>query len=101
MNHIKFLDLPDADHVSGTALFAFNNTPYPAAVRLFLNWALTRQGQAFLAQNLLTNSARTDVATYENEGIGTPNKPYYEPDRESNYGHATATLQYVRGLLGT
>ena len=101
VNHIKFLDLPDADHVPGTALFAFNNTPHPAAARLFLNWVLTRPGQALLAQHLLTNSARTDVAAYEKDGIGTPNKPYFEPDRESNYAHTAATQGYVRGLLGT
>lgn len=97
--HVKFLDLPDADSVSGTGLLAFNNTPHPAAARLFLNWVLTREGQTLMAQNLLTNSARTDVEVYEKDGVGQPGKPYYEPDREVNY--APATLQFVRGLLGT
>lgn len=99
--HIKFLDLPDADFVSGTGLLAFNNTPHPAATRLFLNWVLTREGQTLMAQSLLTNSARTDVEIYEKDGVGQPGKPYYEPDREANYAHTAATQQFVRGLLGT
>lgn len=99
--HVKFLDLPDADSVSGTGLLAFNNTPHPAATRLFLNWVLMREGQTLMAQNLLTNSARRDVEVYEKDGTGQPGKPYYEPDREANYAHTAATQQYVRGLLGT
>ncbi len=97
--HVRFLDLPDADHVPGTGLFAFNNTPHPAAARLFVNWVLTRQGQTQLAQHLLTNSARIDVDTYEKDGVGMPGAVYYEPDRESNYAHTAATQQFVRGLL--
>ncbi len=99
--HIKFLDLPDADHVPGTALFAFNNTPHPAAARLVVNWVLTRQGQTQLVQHLLTNSARTDGDNYEKDGVGQPGKPYYEPDREANYAHTAATQQFVRELLAT
>lgn len=98
---IKFLDLPDADYVPGTALLAFNNTPHPATTRLFLNWLLSREGQTVVAQSLLTNSARLDVAVYEKDGTGQPGTPYYEPDRESNYAHTAATQQLVRGLLGT
>lgn len=98
--HVKFLQLPDADHVPGTGLFTFNNTPHPAAARLFINWVLTRQGQTQLAQHLLTNSARNDVEHYEKNGVGTPGRAYYEPDRESNYAHTAATQQFVRGLLG-
>lgn len=98
--HIKFLDLPDADHVPGTALLAFNNTPHPAATRLFVNWVLTREGQTVMARSLATNSARTDVDAYEKDGVGQPGKPHYEPDRESNYAHTAATQQFVRGLLG-
>lgn len=99
--HIKFLDLPDADHAPGTALLVFNNTPHPAAARLFLNWVLTREGQTLMAQQLLTNSARIDVEVHEKDGVGAPGKPYYEPDREANYAHTAATQQFVRGLLGT
>lgn len=97
--HIRFLDLPDADAVSGTGLLAFNNTPHPAAARLFVNWVLTRAGQASLAQHLFTNSARTDVDPVEKDGVATLGRAYYEADREANYAHTAATLQYVRSLL--
>ncbi|TAJ21079.1 MAG: extracellular solute-binding protein [Dehalococcoidia bacterium] len=98
--HIRFLDLPDADHVPGTALFAFNNTPHPAAARLFVNWVLTKEGQTALAGNLLTNSARWDVSAFEKDGVGRLDAAYYEPDREAHYSHTAATLTYVKGLLG-
>lgn len=97
---IRFLDLPDADHVPGTALLAFNNTPHPAAARLFVNWVLTREGQTSLAGNLQTNSARSDVNTFEKDGVGRLDAAYYEPDREANYAHTATTLAYVKGLLG-
>lgn len=98
--HIKFLDLPDADHVPGTALLTFNNTPHPAAARLFVNWVLAKEGQTSLTQNLLTNSARSDVPPFEKDGVGRLDAAYYEPDREANYAHTAATLTYVKGLLG-
>lgn len=98
---VKFLDLPDADFAATTSLMYFDRAPHPAAARLFANWILTREGQTVLTSNLPTNSARTDVAAFERDGIGTAGKTYYEPDREANYQHTADIQKFIHGLPGT
>jgi iron(III) transport system substrate-binding protein len=96
---VKFLDLPDADPVGSTSLLRFDRGPHPAAAQLFANWILTRNGQTALTSNLPTNSARTDVQPFAADGIASPGKRYYEPDRESNHPHNAETERVVRKLL--
>ena len=99
-HNVKYLDLPDADFVATNGLFCFDRAPHPAAAALFANCILTHEAQTILTGGLRTNSARTDVEPFEQDGIGTANKSYYEQDREANYAHTTATQQFVNGLLG-
>jgi len=96
---VRFLDLADADFAATTSLLYFDRAPHPAAARLFANWILTREGQALLTGSLPTNSARTDVAPFEPEGIATVGKAYYEPEREANYQHTADTQKFVTDLL--
>lgn len=98
-NKVRFLDLADADFAATTSLLYFDRAPHPTAARLFANWILTREGQSLLTSSLPTNSARTDVAPFELEGIATVGKTYYEPEREENYQHTADTQQYVTELL--
>ena len=97
---VRYLDLPDADFVATTCVWSFARAPHPAAATLFANWIVTREGQTILTSGLQTNSARTDVAVFEPDGIGTVGKHYYEQDREANYAHTAATQQFITGLLG-
>jgi iron(III) transport system substrate-binding protein len=99
--NVAYLDLPDADFAPSTAMLLVDRAPHPAAARLFANWILTREGQTILAGSLPTNSARTDVATFEPDGIGGPGNTYYDPDREANQAHAAETERFVRELLRT
>ena len=96
---VKFLDLADADPVGSTSLLRFDRAPHPAAAQLFANWILTRDGQTALTSSLPTNSARSDVKPFADDGIASPGKRYYEPDRESNHPHNAATERLVRSLL--
>jgi len=97
---VTFLDLPDADFTATLSLLYFDRAPHPAAAALFANWILTQEGQTILTRSLPTNSARTDVQAFEPDGIGAPDKPYYEPDRETNHGHTASTQRFVTSLLG-
>jgi iron(III) transport system substrate-binding protein len=97
--NVAYLDLPDADFVPSTAMLLVDGAPHPEAARLFANWILTRDGQSLLTASLPTNSARTDVAASEPDGVGAPANTYYEPDRESNRAHAAETQSFVRQLL--
>jgi ABC-type Fe3+ transport system substrate-binding protein len=97
--NIAFLDLPDADFVSSTSLLHFDRAPHPAAAQLFANWVLSQAGQTVLTSSLPTNSARTDVAPFQPDGIAVPGASYYEPDRQANHAHTAATQRFVRAVL--
>ena len=97
---VRWLDLPDADFAVTTSLLHFDRAPHPAAAKLFANWVLTQQGQTVLAGSLPTNSARTDVPTFDPDGVGRASAAYYEPDRESNVQHTAATRAFIGGLAG-
>jgi iron(III) transport system substrate-binding protein len=99
-HNVAYLDLPDADFAATNSLLYFDRAPHPAAATLLANWILTQEAQSTLASTLRTNSARTDVAAFEPDGIATGGTAYYEPDREANYPHTIATQRFVNGLLG-
>jgi iron(III) transport system substrate-binding protein len=100
-HNVRYLDLSDADFAATSSLFYFDRAPHPAAAMLFANWILTHEVQTILTSVLRTNSARTDVESFEPDGVGTPGKAYYEPDREANYRHTAQTKQFVTDLLKT
>lgn len=50
------------------------------------------------AAGLQTNSARLDVPPSEPDGVATPGRRYYEPERESNDPHAAAAQLFVNSL---
>jgi iron(III) transport system substrate-binding protein len=97
--HLRYLDLPDADFVPSTALLSLDQAPHPAAARLFANWILTREGQTVLTSSLPTNSARTDVPPFEPDGIGGAGNAYFEPDTDASEAHVEQTATRVRSLL--
>ena len=95
---VSYLDLPDADFVATNLLFSVARAAHPAAAALFANWLLTKDAQSLLSAGLRTNSARLDVPPSEPDGIATPGRTYYEPERESNDPHAAATQRFVNSL---
>jgi iron(III) transport system substrate-binding protein len=97
--NVRYLDLPEVDFVPSTALLYVDQAPHPAAARLYANWILSPEGQTLLTEALHTNSARTDVAPYEADGIGTLGSGYFDPDREAEYGHVAQAQQVVGRLL--
>ena len=48
--------------VGGSSLFAYDGAPHPNAQKLFVNWWLTREGQAFMQRIDGNNSLRTDIS---------------------------------------
>lgn len=98
---VRFLDLPDADYAATTPMLYFDRAPHPAAAKLFANWILTKEGQTVLTSSLPTNSARTDVAAFAPDGIGTAGAAYFEPDKEASHAHTAETQRFVSRLLGT
>jgi ABC-type Fe3+ transport system substrate-binding protein len=67
--------------------------PHPNATIVFLNWLLTREGQAVFSQSLRMPSARVDVPT-------TGLDPYYvRQPGEKIFNNYEAELAQLRGKM--
>ncbi len=53
-------------------LMVFNNTPHPNATKLFINWAMTKEGGEILSKYSGYVSARADVATTDFDPVLIP-----------------------------
>ena len=60
----------EGTHLStdGGNVVLVNKAPHPNAARIFLNWLLSKEGQTFMQEGLLQQSAREDIPT---KSIGT------------------------------
>ncbi|MBI4334701.1 MAG: extracellular solute-binding protein [Chloroflexi bacterium] len=75
----------EGTYVTGSAgcLSVVNKAPHPNAVKLFVNWALTRDGGTILSRAHGYQSARVDVATdfLEPENIRQSGMKYFNQDK--------------------
>jgi iron(III) transport system substrate-binding protein len=60
----------------------FNNAPHPNAATVFVNWLLSREGQAGYAQATLENSRRTDVAPSNPSAMPVPGADHINLQKE-------------------
>jgi iron(III) transport system substrate-binding protein len=60
----------------------FNNAPHPNAAAVFVNWLLSREGQAGYAQATLENSRRTDVAPSNPSAMPAPGADHINLQKE-------------------
>jgi iron(III) transport system substrate-binding protein len=89
------LDLPMAKPIlrtsgSGCCISVFEGAPHPNAAKLFLNWFLSKEGQALTHSsipNLDRASLRNDIPWGEvlKDQIRSPDKQYDFPDAEPDY----------------
>lgn len=64
------------------AIYLYNRAPHPNAAKLFINWALTREGQTAFTQQTQIPSRRTDVpvpdpADYPSTNIEEINRTWF------------------------
>ena len=84
----------------GQTLYVFNKRPHPNATRLFLNWILTKDIQARLAEVTSQGSRRRDVPEFSDPDLTPlPGVKYDAPQRESYQARLDATAEMVRELL--
>jgi len=98
--HVKFLDIPELDFILTYTVILYNKAPHPNAAKLFINWFLTKEGQATWCKEIPQNSARTDVEPFNPDGVATPGNQYYFANHESEYAKQTETLTFISGLVG-
>jgi ABC-type Fe3+ transport system substrate-binding protein len=83
---------------SGCCISAFKNAPHPNAAKLFVNWFLTKEGQALIhttIPNLSVSSLRNDVPFGQviEEQRRTPGKKYFYPDADPESGARNKKIQ--------
>ena len=80
--NVKALDLPELRSLNMEAIYLYNRAPHPNAAKLFINWALTREGQTAFTQHTQIPSRRTDVpvpdpADYPGTNIEEINRTWF------------------------
>lgn len=98
--HVKYLDIPELDYATSYTVLLYNKAPHPNAAKLFINWFLSKEGQATWCKEIPQNSARTDVEPFNPDGLGTPGKQYYLANHETEYEKQTETLKFISGVVG-
>ncbi|MEK7216421.1 MAG: extracellular solute-binding protein, partial [Chloroflexota bacterium] len=100
--NIKLLDIPDASYQSGLAgsTFLFNKAPHPNAAKLYMNWLLTKEGQAVFAKNIEANSRRVDVEPGDKELVPIAGRKYLIMDQEEMIPEIEKTQKIINDLVG-
>lgn len=98
-NNIRLVLFPDLMATDpGDCLWNMNRPPHPNAAKLFVNWVLTREGQAAWSRELKANSSRTDVPVVNQEKLAPPGIKY-NVQAEANDKNKTDTRDFIRTLL--
>jgi iron(III) transport system substrate-binding protein len=83
----SFGNAPEVNEMSigGAALYVYNRRPHPNASRVFVNWVLSKEIQHGLAQVMLQDSRRMDLASVsEPERVPLRGGKYLETQREEH-----------------
>lgn len=100
--NIKELVLPDVQTVATSAggLWLFADAPYPDTARLFVNWALTREGQQVLSKATKENSRRLDVEPVDRTRLPDPKQTYFVAMQEGNIRKQMEARKFAQRLVG-
>lgn len=100
--NIKELVLPDVQTISTSAggLWLFADAPNPDAARLFVNWALTREGQQVLSKATKENSRRLDVEPVDRTRLPDPKQAYFVAMQEGNIRKQMEARKFAQRLVG-
>jgi iron(III) transport system substrate-binding protein len=97
--NVKLLQLKELLAVDpGDCLWNVSKAPHPNAGKLFINWALTQEGQASWSKELELNSSRTDVTPAKPDKKAPP-ETTYNFQAEKNDKNKTETRDFIRTLL--
>lgn len=100
--NIKELILPDVQSLSTSAggLWLFADAPHRDTAQLFVNWALTREGQYALSRATKENSRRLDVEPVDRARLPDPKQTYYVSMQEGNIRKQMETRKFAQRLVG-
>ena len=99
--NVKFLDIPDITYISYTlTLWAVNKAPHPNAVKLFANWAQTKEGQAAFSDNMKLNARRTDIPLVDPTYVARPGQWYLLIKNEALIAEVEKTRALMSKITG-
>ena len=97
--HVKLIDLEGSSWALADAIFVFNRSPHPNAARLFVNWALSKEGQQRWSEAFDVNSRRIDVPAVYPDESPIPGRKYLRSDLEANFDKIVETRDILYPML--
>ncbi|MSQ28245.1 MAG: ABC transporter substrate-binding protein [Dehalococcoidia bacterium] len=87
--------------VTANDLWMLKNAPHPNAAKLFVNWILSKEGQAAYTQETLTNSRRLDVPPSVPEKYPKPGMKFaYSIGTEGTDVESNKTVDILSKMVG-
>jgi iron(III) transport system substrate-binding protein len=101
--NVKSLILPETTAVNSGfgAVALLDRAPHPNAAKVFINWVLSREGQATITPIVRVNSRRLDVAVVEPPTRVTEEqfKTWFHVSRQENEDIADNALKLAKTIL--
>jgi iron(III) transport system substrate-binding protein len=101
--NVKSLILPETTAVNSGfgAVALLDRAPHPNAAKVFINWVLSREGQATIAPAVRVNSRRLDVAVVEAPTRVSEEqfKTWFHVSRQENEQLADNALKMAKTIL--
>jgi iron(III) transport system substrate-binding protein len=98
--NLKLVRFPEIDTVNyGTTLWLVNRAPHPNAVKVFVNWLLTKDAQTHWAREVETNSRRVGVEPGNPEFVVPRGARLFQVDAEENLPHVVKTQEIARTVI--
>lgn len=100
--NVKQILVPELTYMSSDSLWLLANNPNPNAAKLFVNWMLSKDAQAFLSRESVVNSRRKDVPMVDPESAVTEEdtKKVFRPDREAQIPNVEKTIEIAKSVIG-
>ncbi|MSQ26788.1 MAG: ABC transporter substrate-binding protein [Dehalococcoidia bacterium] len=101
--NVEELATSDGDFLyGGSPIFAMAKPPHPNAAKLFVNWFLTKDGQASVSKHIEYNSRRKDVAPFDKSTIPQEGdeKKLMRLDAEAIFDDIEKSQEVAKQLLG-
>ena len=74
----------DTQNSTSSTLWLVNKAPHPNAVRMFINWLLTKEGQVSWAKDGEVNSRRVGVEPGNSQFVVPKGAKFFQVDAEEN-----------------
>ena len=98
--NVQLVDLVGAGTIATSdCLWFLDRAPHPNAAKLFVNWALTKEGQTAFARDVQTDSRRTDVTPLNPDDTPKSGRQYVSVTNEASIPDVDKTRNLLDELV--